>query len=154
MARTSSTGDNGVGLGLGCMGHALFWNIWRCRRTQPTSSRRINSHSPVAGEYADPQRAPVNESVNDERLSLLLVDDDEACRRVLARALVKRGFEVSSAPDVPQALTMAEANPPEYAVIDLKMPGLSGLVHNQFPANRIRVVKVQETRYRLCPSPL
>jgi len=60
--------------------------------------------------------------------SLLLVDDDETFCRVLARALAKRGFAVTQAGDVDSALALAEANPPEYAVVDLKMPGLSGLV--------------------------
>ena len=62
-----------------------------------------------------------------ERPSLLLVDDDEAFRRALERALDKRGYAVSSAADVVQAMILAKAKPPEYAVIDLKMPGPSGL---------------------------
>lgn len=63
-----------------------------------------------------------------DRASLLLVDDDATFRQVLARALEKRGFAVSSAEDVETASALAIANPPEYAVIDLKMPGPSGLV--------------------------
>ncbi|MBI5752595.1 MAG: response regulator transcription factor [Hydrogenophilales bacterium] len=63
-----------------------------------------------------------------DRASLLLVDDDATFRQVLARALEKRGFAVSSAADVDAASALAAANPPEYAVIDLKMPGPSGLV--------------------------
>jgi len=64
----------------------------------------------------------------DEHPSLLLVDDDDTFRQVLASALRKRGFDVTTAPDVIVALALAEANPPEYAVVDLKMPGPSGLV--------------------------
>lgn len=60
--------------------------------------------------------------------SLLLVDDDETFSRVLARALAKRGFEVRDAFDVPGAIALADENPPEYAVVDLKMPGDSGLI--------------------------
>ena len=63
-----------------------------------------------------------------ERPSLLLVDDDEAFRQVLGRALEKRGFTVSSAADVEAASMLAQDNPPEFAVIDLKMPGPSGLM--------------------------
>lgn len=59
--------------------------------------------------------------------SLLLVDDDPAFRHVLARALTRRGFAVSAAADVDAALVLATAQPPEYAVVDLKMPGASGL---------------------------
>jgi len=65
---------------------------------------------------------------NDDRPSLLLVDDDETFCRVLNKALTRRGFNVSAAHDVEAALLLAEENAPEYAVVDLKMPGPSGLV--------------------------
>ena len=66
---------------------------------------------------------------NEEELpSLLLVDDDVTFCKVLAIALKKRGFAVSVAPDVDTALLLAHDSPPEYAVIDLKMPGPSGLI--------------------------
>lgn len=63
-----------------------------------------------------------------ERASLLLVDDDATFCEVMARALEKRGFAVSIAHDVVMACALAVSNPPEYAVIDLKMSGPSGLV--------------------------
>jgi two-component system response regulator RegA len=74
--------------------------------------------------------------------TLLLVDDDATFRSVLTRALEKRGFAVTAADSVETALPIAEANPPEYAVIDLKMSGASGLVlvrklHELDPATRI-----------------
>jgi ActR/RegA family two-component response regulator len=64
----------------------------------------------------------------DERSTLLLVDDDDVFRRVLARALNRRGYAVSVAATVDEALASALEQPPEYAVVDLKMPGPSGLV--------------------------
>lgn len=67
-------------------------------------------------------------NLDQDRASLLLVDDDVTFCQVLARALEKRGFAVSVAHDVVSATELALANPPEYAVIDLKMPGPSGLV--------------------------
>lgn len=63
-----------------------------------------------------------------EAPSLLLTDDDETFRRVLSEALEKRGFQVTTAGTVDDALQLAEQNPPEYAVVDLNMPGPSGLV--------------------------
>ena len=77
-----------------------------------------------------------------ERPSLLLVDDDATFRTVLTRALEKRGFAVTTAGSVEQALPIANSNPPEYAVLDLKMDGASGLVlvrklHELDPATRI-----------------
>jgi two-component system response regulator RegA len=64
----------------------------------------------------------------DDRPDLLLVDDDEVFCRVLAEALTRRGFDVRVAHDVEQGAAAAERSPPEYAVVDLKMPGASGLV--------------------------
>lgn len=58
--------------------------------------------------------------------TLLLVDDDEIFRGRLARALEGRGFEVTCAGSVEEALAQL-GEPPEYAVIDLRMPGASGL---------------------------
>ncbi|MCC6202263.1 MAG: response regulator transcription factor [Gammaproteobacteria bacterium] len=59
--------------------------------------------------------------------SLLLVDDDPVFARVLAQAFERRGYCVRVGHDVPAALDLARAEPPEYAVIDLRMPGPSGL---------------------------
>jgi len=59
--------------------------------------------------------------------SLLLVDDDPTFCEVMRRALSRRGFRVTLAHGVNDALAHARAESPEYAVIDLKMPGDSGL---------------------------
>ncbi|MGH8563076.1 MAG: response regulator transcription factor [Gammaproteobacteria bacterium] len=58
---------------------------------------------------------------------LLLVDDDETFCGVLGEALEKRGFAVRIAHNVPDARRLAEAEAPHYAVVDLRMPGPSGL---------------------------
>ena len=63
-----------------------------------------------------------------EQASLLLVDDDVVFCQVLGRALEKRGYTVTVAHSVEQAMPLAQANPPEYAVVDLKMDGASGLM--------------------------
>jgi two-component system response regulator RegA len=81
----------------------------------------------------------------DESATLLLVDDDATFCRVLSAALTKRGFNVSVAHSVEQAVPMAEANPPEYAVVDLKMGGAPGLalvkvLHELDPNTRIIVL--------------
>ncbi len=61
------------------------------------------------------------------RANLLLVDDDAALCEALARAFRARGFEVRVAHTVEAASQEARANPPEYAVVDLNLPGGSGL---------------------------
>ncbi|MCP3059019.1 response regulator transcription factor [Myxococcus sp. K38C18041901] len=59
--------------------------------------------------------------------SLLLVDDDATLRERLARAFRERGWEVTTAGDYDEALVAAKRESPEYAVVDLRMPGRSGL---------------------------
>ena len=59
--------------------------------------------------------------------SLLLVDDDAPLRERLARALRERGYEVRTAGSTDEALVLAREESPELAVIDLRMPGRSGL---------------------------
>lgn len=59
--------------------------------------------------------------------SLLLVDDDEIFCQVLARAFDKRGLQTSVAHNADTAITMAEDINPEFAIVDLRMPGPSGL---------------------------
>src|SRR5450830_1539355 len=59
---------------------------------------------------------------------LLLVDDDATFTRVMARAMSRRGFRVSTAGSAEEGLSIAQADLPDYAALDLKMDGDSGLV--------------------------
>jgi len=79
---------------------------------------------------------------NEEAASLLLVDDDVTFCQVLKRALEKRGFCISVAHSVEEAIPVAEKNPPEFAIVDLKMGGAPGLalvkiLHQLDPNTRI-----------------
>lgn len=59
--------------------------------------------------------------------SIILVDDEEQFRGRLARAFIKRGYTVFEAADVDGALEKIKENKPDWALVDLKMPGKSGL---------------------------
>jgi len=59
--------------------------------------------------------------------SLLLVDDDDVFCDVLSRALTRRGFQVEIRHSADAALNYLGENTPSYAVVDLRMPGRSGL---------------------------
>jgi two-component system response regulator RegA len=61
------------------------------------------------------------------RPSVLVVDDDEPLRRRLVAAFAARGFEAFGAADSVEAIRLARLEGPEYAVVDLRMPGTSGL---------------------------
>ena len=60
-------------------------------------------------------------------LSLLLVDDDEASRRLLAVALEARGFQVTQAATREEAIDLMLAGPFGFAIFDLNLPDGSGL---------------------------
>ncbi len=59
--------------------------------------------------------------------SVLIVEDDDRLRGRLARALAERGFETREAADVQSAVAAARADSPEYVLVDLRVPGGSGL---------------------------
>ena len=58
---------------------------------------------------------------------VLVIDDDATFNAVLARALTRRGYQVSSATDAAAALTAAQAAPPDAVVLDLNLGSSSGL---------------------------
>ena len=68
-----------------------------------------------------------SEQLHTEQETLLLVDDDEVLRERLARAFRERGYDVRTAGAYEAAMETATADPPELAVVDLRMPGRSGL---------------------------
>ncbi len=59
--------------------------------------------------------------------SLLLVDDDAPFLRSLARAMEKRGFQTETAGSVAAGKAIANARPPAYAVVDLRLEDGNGL---------------------------
>ena len=62
-----------------------------------------------------------------EARSVLVVDDDDVFRTRLGRAFADRGFEVRTAQSAEEALALARQDSPEFAVVDLRMPGASGI---------------------------
>ncbi|MBK6957274.1 MAG: response regulator transcription factor [Nitrosomonas sp.] len=65
---------------------------------------------------------------SNEYPSLFIVDDDKVFCDVLAKAMTKRGFSVTCAYTIDDALKLAETSAPEYAIVDLKLSSESGLV--------------------------
>jgi DNA-binding NtrC family response regulator len=60
-------------------------------------------------------------------LHVLVVDDEPALRRSLARVLETRGMKVGMAEDGATALAYIELTPPDVALVDMMMPGVGGL---------------------------
>lgn len=77
--------------------------------------------------------------------SILLVDDDERFRSRMARAFEERGYEVQQADGYEGAKACASVESTEFAVVDLRMPGKSGLevvheLHRIDPSTKIVVL--------------
>ena len=76
--------------------------------------------------------------------SLLVVDDNEMNRDMLARRLTRRGYTVAVAEDGYQALQMIEAQQFDLVLLDIMMPGISGL----------EVLKSLRERYAVTDLPI
>ena len=77
--------------------------------------------------------------------SILLVDDDDRFRSRMAKAFEERGYEVQQAESYDAAVAIATEESPEFSVVDLRMPGKSGLelvreLHRIDPSTRIIVL--------------
>ncbi|MFF4896667.1 response regulator transcription factor [Streptomyces sp. NPDC001068] len=59
--------------------------------------------------------------------AVLVVDDDAAIRRSLERGLRLSGFAVRTAESGPGALAAVRDAPPDVLVLDVSMPGMSGI---------------------------
>lgn len=66
-------------------------------------------------------------SVDPRKIDLLLVDDDPDFRESVARRFMRRGFPVQEAAHGEQALQLAGLRQFDVVVLDMVMPGLSGI---------------------------
>ncbi len=79
---------------------------------------------------------------------VVVVDDEPTLRRTIARTLAQKGFEVTQLEDGAQALAHLEKNDPDVMLVDLMMPGVSGLeVLKETKARRPDVECVIMTAY-------
>ena len=59
--------------------------------------------------------------------SILVVDDEATVRDLLFRFLTLRGYQVQSASNGPEAIAIIGKTKPDLVVLDLLLPGLSGI---------------------------
>ena len=73
-----------------------------------------------------------------ERLSILSIDDETVILDSIRKILSAEGFAVRTSPDAESALAALRTQPPDIALIDLKLPVLSGMelleiIRTEFP---------------------
>ena len=81
----------------------------------------------------------------DHRRTVFVIDDEDVFRERLVKALLARGFEAAGFADPEAALESAARESPECAVVDLRMPRMSGLqvvrqLHALDPTTRVVVL--------------
>lgn len=59
--------------------------------------------------------------------SLLVVDDEEAIRRILREFFVRKGYKVFEAENGEKALQLARSEKISVVLLDMKMPGMDGI---------------------------
>ena len=63
----------------------------------------------------------------EQQETLLCVDDEPAIRRLLCQKLSREGYLCQEASDAEQTLNMLTAHPIALIILDIKMPGKSGI---------------------------
>ncbi|MFZ7110534.1 MAG: ATP-binding protein [Desulfatiglandales bacterium] len=64
---------------------------------------------------------------DEEKIRLLLVDDEDDFRRTIAKRLKKRGILPEEAGSGEECLALLEKNAMDIVVLDVKMPGMNGI---------------------------
>jgi DNA-binding response OmpR family regulator len=67
----------------------------------------------------------------DDRVSVLVTDDDHRMRRLLRLNLEQAGYRVLTAEDGPAALDLTELEAPDLILLDIMMPGMDGFTFLQ-----------------------
>jgi adenylate cyclase len=93
--------------------------------SEPSSSATVFIRRPTVatGPFVAPKGPGVSET---PAASILVVDDDEGNREMLARRLVRLGFNVGRAENGRRALEMLRAEKFDLMLLDIQMPELNG----------------------------
>ncbi len=76
----------------------------------------------IDGDESEP-----TEPGTDHKARLLVADDDDLNRDMLARRLCAHGYDVESAADGVEALEVIERSPPDLLLLDVMMPRMNGI---------------------------
>lgn len=86
---------------------------------EPASAEAGDAQQPYSGTFVLELGKPV--------YRILIVDDDESCRRLLHKLLAPLGFSVREAADGEEAIAISQNWSPHLIWMDLRMPGMSGV---------------------------
>ena len=81
---------------------------------------------PAATPEEEPKIEPKSKKILPEHPRILVVDDDDALRMLLADMLVKEGYDVSTAEDGQAAIDLMKGHAYDLVLLDIMMPNVSG----------------------------
>ena len=143
LARTSG----GLGIGLTIVQHLaeLHGGSVSASSAGPGKGARFVVRLPLATGPAAPGRAAAPPSRARKRLSVVLIDDNRDIRHTLGTLLTLLGHDVRTAPDGSQGTDLVLAAPPDVALIDIGLPGMSGydvarVIRERLPERHVRLI--------------
>lgn len=85
--------------------------------------------------------------MSEQRALILIVDDEENNRDMLARRLMRSGFDVETAADAREGLKLIISRPIDLVLLDQMMPNITGLealnlVRQKYSADELPVIMV------------
>jgi DNA-binding NtrC family response regulator len=83
--------------------------------------------------------------IMEDKIRVLVVDDEEVVRLGYRRVLSADGFRVKAAVDGPEALNMMVGDAFDVVLLDMRMPGMDGMdvlraIKEQWPQSEVVVV--------------
>jgi PAS domain S-box-containing protein len=127
-----TTKERGKGTGLGL---AMVYGIVKqsgggiAVRSAPGEGSAFTVYLPrLDGEVSEAPAAPAVEHARSGQGTILLVEDQEAVRRLVSRVLLSSGYDVIEASSAPRALALPDSQvcTIDLLITDLVMPGMSG----------------------------
>lgn len=103
----------------------------RCIHTETRAKNNLVFIAGIDYETADDERFSMTSATQDpdvqSKAKILIVDDEDAMRMVESTVLEELGHEIFQASSGSQALALAFEKRPDLVLLDLKMPGMSGI---------------------------
>jgi signal transduction histidine kinase len=113
----------------------------------PGKGARFVVRLPLATQPASAGAAPAPKPRARKRLQVVVIEDNQDIRTSLKTLLTLWGHEVRTASDGKSGIDLVFAAPPDVALVDIGLPGVSGYdvarrIRERWPARRVRLIAV------------
>jgi len=144
---TLARSEGGLGIGLTIVQRLaeLHGGSVSAASEGPGKGARFAVRLPLAVGPAPAQARPAAASAAKKRLSVVVIEDNQDIRDTLGTLLTLLGHEVRTAPDGKRGTDLILAAPPDVALVDIGLPGVSGYevaraIRELLPARRVRLI--------------